>query len=318
MIRQSIEGVDYIHDMVSITYELTYACDKSCSYCYNPQPRFAGANLATKDKIWEKIMSVERPLQVLLLGGETTLHKHVDHYWNSYVEKFKDDTTKTMALYTHGNNKTEVYERFIGGKEHSFLGFSYHPGQTDEDLYFKNMETVRKNGVNVVSCQVLDENKENWAYNREILKRVKELGGTTQLELCVTSENSRNTDVREVYDYFGEYMFRCYKIKNLHFNGPTVNTTILRDDYNLEFPNGLSSVKKTCWNKVFKIDVNGKMMYECEMGKDTHSVDLAQDLDAFDDFIKLRGVTCTQVCPGIASTFNEKLFYADSIGEIKG
>lgn len=313
MIKQTIVGEDYIHDLISVTFEVTYACDKKCSYCYNPIPRFNGAKDDVKNAVWQKLMSIKTPLQILLLGGETTFYKHTVDYWNEYVTTYMDDPTHSINLYTHGNNKPEVYEKFIGGKKHAYLGFSYHPGQTDEELYFKNIELVRKNGVNVVVCLVTSNDKTEWPHAKSILERVTELGCQTQIEFCVKTDNSRDATA-DAYDYFDEYLYQCYKIKELHFTGDE-NLVIYRDHYNREFVNGLSNVKKLCKNRTFSIDPNCRLTYECKVGG--IGLDLSRNLDRFEEFIAPRHVNCTQQCPSIVATLNEKVFFAKTIAEIK-
>lgn len=299
--------------MISVTFEVTYACDKKCSYCYNPIPRFNGAKDHHKDAVWSKIMSIKSPLQVLLLGGETTLYKHTIDYWNEFVTTYADDDTHSINLYTHGNNKPEVYDQLKAGKSKAFVGFSYHPGQTDEELYFKNIELVRSKGINVVVCVVTSTDKSTWPNTKRILERVTQLECLTQIEFCVTTDNTRDATV-DAYEYFREHLYQCYKIKELHFTGDET-LTILRDDYNREFVNGLSDVKKLCKNRTFSIDPNCILTYECRVGG--AAVDLKTHMHKFDEFIAPRFVDCTQNCPSIVATLNEKVFFAKTIAEIK-
>ena len=314
MIRQTITGTDYIHDLISITYEVTYACNFKCEYCYNPIPRYNGAKTDQKDAVWKKLMEVEGPLQIIMLGGETTYYKKAVNYWNEYVTTFKDDETKSINLYTHGNNTPEVYSEFLGGKDNAYLGFSYHPGQTNEELYFKNIELVRNNDVNVVVCLVTTTDKKDWPKAKEILSKAKALGCQTQIEFCVTTENRRNATA-DAYEYFEEFLYRCYKINKLHFKSSKEDLTLCRDDYNLMFVNGLNDTKKLCTNRTFKISPELYMRYECDVNGE--QVELAENIDAFDEFIKKKTVTCEQFCTGIAATLNEKVFLADTIKDIR-
>lgn len=314
MIKQTISGEPYVHELISITFELTYACDKKCSYCYNPIPRYNGVKTNIKDEIWQKIMSIETPLQVLLLGGETTFFKHTSEYWNEYCTKYMTDTTKHINLYTHGNNKPEEYDKYVGGKRHAFFGFSYHPGQTDEDLYFENIKRMRARDVNIVVCLVISADKSTWTEGKEILRKVTELGCRTQIEFCVTSDNLRDATA-DAYEFFDAYLYKCYKIKELIFEGDEA-LRLPRDHYNRDFVAGLSDIKKFCKNRVYKITADGIMKFECDLGG--QRVDLKQDINAFDRFILPKTVTCEQRCTGIASTLNEKVFFAKTIDEIRG
>lgn len=314
MIKQRPLGKPFIDDMVSITYEVTYLCDKRCSYCYNPKQRCEGASTEVKDRIWNKIMSLDRPLQVLLLGGETTMFEHSIDYWNEYVEKYKDDETKYMTFFTHGNNKPEVYQRFKGGKLHAHVGMSYHAGQTDYELWISNIKILLGNNVPVVVCMVISEDKEHWAEKLKVLEEVAELGCRTDVCFEVSPVENTQQVPPETFDYFYVYFFRCIKIWELEFSGDE-ELTIRRDYYFQHFPRGLSEVKKMCKNKVFKIEPNGNLVLEC--GQAPHVLNLNINLHDMEKFLDGCTVMCNKPCTGIASTMNVKHFFTDKIEDIK-
>lgn len=314
MIKQTMSGDSYIHDMVSIEFEMLYTCDKACSYCYNPIPRYFGAKTDAKEQVWKKIMGVEGPLQVILLGGESTFFKPVFSWWNEYCAKYKDDESKHLIIYTHGNNKPEVYDKFIEkGNKRCYLGFSYHPGQTDEDLYFYNIERLRNRGVNIVVCQVITDDTSTWEHNWNILKRVKDLGCDTQIEFFVSKETGKRGGLVEAQEYFSDFVYQDCHVQDLHFTG-NEELNILRSEYNAYFPKGLSNVHKICRNRTYLIDANCRLKYECQVNG--LGVDLVNDIDGFDDFIKPKGISCKQECPSSAAVLNDKTFFANSIEEI--
>lgn len=306
MITMKPIGKPFIHDLVSITFETTYLCDKKCSYCYNPIPRFQGASEEAKDKVWNQIMSIKTPLQVLMLGGETTFYEKSIDYFNEFSTKYMNDTTKHMVFFTHGNNKPEVYQRFVGGKKHSTVSFSYHGDQTDLDLWFSNMKILLNNNVRVVTCLLVTENTD-WEETRQILQKVKSLGADTQVDIEIQGNDQIYNE--EAMAYFDEYLYKCFKITELEFRGSD-NLNIPRDDYFQYFPKGLSA-NKVCYNKVYRITPNLDLEFECGVGN-KHSL-LEHDLECL---IRTHGTMCKQQCTGIASTLNTKQIFATNVKEI--
>lgn len=305
------EGKDYINDLKIITFEVTYACDKHCSYCYNPIPRYNGTCTATKDAIWKSIMDIESAKHIIMLGGETTFFENSIKYYNEYNDTYLLDDTRHMIFFTHGNNKPEVYEKFHSGKKTSTIGFSYHNEQTDNELYFSNMKLLLDNSVNVVVCILIkSQDSSDWEEKLEVLKKATALGAKTQLEIEISNSTFKQDFDSAALEYFDEYVYKCFKVKTLHFG----DVEIKRDEYFKHFPKGLSNSKKMCRNQAFSINPEGILSYECTVGP---KLDLNTDLDKFNDYIKSKFVLCSDVCTGITSTINQKTFFESDIEKIK-
>lgn len=317
MIEYSRTGKDYLDDLTVITFEPTYLCDKKCPYCYNPIPRSSGATTELKDNVWKKIMNIDSPKHIIMLGGETTFFENSINYFNEFSTKYMNDNSYHMTYFTHGNNKPEVYQKFIGGKKTAAVGFSYHNEQTDLILWLDNMKLLIKNNVQVVVCILIQSNyKGDWEEKKNILETVTKLGAKTQLEIEISNTSYQQNVDKEAFEYFHEYVYRCFKIKELVFKNISTGEVeiLLRDDYFKHFPQGLSASKKMCKNQSFRITPDMKLSFECHL---TPPIDLTTDLEEFENYIKFKYTLCKKVCTGISSTLNNKKFFESNLDIIK-
>lgn len=317
MLKHQVSGLDYISELVSITFEVTYACDKSCSYCYNPLPRRNGIKDANKKRILDELMNIDSPLQVLILGGEPTLYSPSIDFFNDFSTKYNGDEKKHITYFTHGNNKSEFYERFKGGNHLSSVSMSFHLGQTDERLWFENMAILKKNNVNVVVCFLIQQDISQWGYCVEILNKAISMGCETDVSVEIDSNDASTNIINGYLDIFEQYKYKCFKIKNISIvkKGEKI-VEFCRNEYYDIFPNGYSNIEKMCRNQVFSITPYGILGRECGVGE---GIDISESPSLIHKYIKDDQLLCKSKCTGLASTLNEKVFLnAHNIKAIKG
>ncbi len=311
MITQYVNHPSEWDDMISLTLEVTYLCDKKCSYCYNPAKRYDGTN---KTKLWNEVLKIKKPLKVILLGGETTFYKDSINWFNEYSEKYKNDKSKRLVFFTHGNNTKEVYNKFIGGNDRCAVGMSYHNEQTNLELYMDNVRLLRNNNVTVVVCMIVTEDKVDWEHKRNILKEVKELGCKTDICIEVNKDDCSVNCNKEYADYFKDYIYKCIVANNLIFkNKKNILLDINRNEYYLYFPNGLNKSKKICTVRNYKVNPNNFLNTECGNGTELNLNDNESKLHSYMN----QQLVCDARCTGISDTLNTKRFMsADTLEDI--
>ncbi len=311
MIKQKVIGIDDINELISCTLEVSFLCDKKCPYCYNPLLRYDGVD---KRPIWNELMNVKGPLQILMLGGETTLYKESINFFNEFSLKYNNDLSKHLVYFTHGNNNPNVYKKFIGyNNDQIYMSFSYHGSETDNNLWFKNLQIVLSNNIKVVCCLLVSNNTSNWKEYKDILLKARKLGCETDINIEVNKNNIQKGNV-EYYEYFKEFIYNKKTISDIVFSKNNINIKqIKRSDYFKNFPFGLSSIKKLCFNRVFKIDPNGILTAECGEGV---KIDLSNNPNLLHNHMKQTAITCNSTCTGIANTLNTKLFFTKDITKI--
>ncbi len=109
--------------MPNITLEITHSCNLSCSFCYIPENKSLTANLEILEKLPKKIKNV------LITGGEPTLHKNFEQFWKKAY---------TSAKFTHISTNGILLEKYIN----LFKDFSPKSIQISSHLY--NLSTIIK------------------------------------------------------------------------------------------------------------------------------------------------------------------------------
>jgi hypothetical protein len=132
-------------------WDINTICDKNCFYCYARQ-QLKWNELSSKitlDKILEQLKLINKPLEVILLGGEPSMHPL---YFYVLRELDKIENLKCSAVLSNCGKMVNYkwIDRHAQFKKFWF-NFSFHPSETDDiDEYNKKILYAKKQGYNVL------------------------------------------------------------------------------------------------------------------------------------------------------------------------
>jgi len=298
---QKVKKYKNFDKLISLTFEVTYACDKNCFYCCQPKTK---TDTKVINDIWKIILKIDMPLHLIIIGGEPTLIPESIDYFNEYYLKYKETDDKFCTYFTHGNSKN--YDKFISTNNNKkfTISINYHYEETDYDLFMENIKLLRNKKINVAVCllwydAITDENIQKM---KNVLITAKSLGCETHVEFEFDySKNSFNENIKK-YPEIMELRKKCYKYGSIEISNKskTINYTS-RDEF-LNKVKYISNLPKICSNQFFYISPDGKIKYDCDFvnEKNVFEIDINKYLRS--------DVYCTSTCVGYSSACNDKIF----------
>jgi len=312
-IQTVIKKDDFKDLKYTFIFETTYSCDKKCPYCYNPKERLEGESYLNKIKVFNEILKIKEKFQIIVLGGEPSQFEGTIHFYNLFGKKYGDIPGYRFIIFSHGNAPSSFYNQFNGYSNNIIL-FSWHEEETDEELFFKNMNILKNNGVKFGVCLNVGLNKRDWEKKLTILKKVKSMGGVTQIEPIFINE--KKYFFKEMREYFKDFFYECVKYDNVEITSKNGSEKISFEfnDYEL-LPQGIEGPKK-CYNKQFLIDPFLNLSPECNFFPDL-KINLSNDPKKIHTYIKNQVIECNFNCLSKSNVLNKKEIQDKSFRKIK-
>ena len=294
-------------------FEVTYLCDKKCPYCYNSKDRMIGASYFDKLRVFNEILNLKDKFQIIILGGEPSKFEGTIKFYHLFGKKYGEIPGYRFIIFSHGNADPNFYKQFRPYKNNNIL-FSWHEDQTDEDLFFRNMEILKNNGVRFGTCINIGLNKKDWEKKLKILERVKKMGGMTQIEPIFIK--NKKYFFKEMREYFKEYFYKCVKYNNIKIQSEDKSEILKFDfnDYEL-LPQGIEGPKK-CYNKQFLIDPFLNLSPECNFFPEL-KINLKNNPKKLYNYIRNQIISCNFNCLSKSNVFNKKELTEESFNKIK-
>lgn len=101
-----MKKIDKDNTILFCQYEVTYACQSKCPFCYNPQRSYSLPSYNVVNRIVEKIKKYEIP-HVQLTGGEVTLLP----FLNEIIENLSE--ISAVSIVTNGLKKVKLSESLM-------------------------------------------------------------------------------------------------------------------------------------------------------------------------------------------------------------
>jgi len=116
---------------LSVGVDLTYRCNMSCTYCYNPLRSLADMDLSYFEEVCRRL---PRPVQFKFLGGEPTLHPDFMKFILA-ARRLKHEVT----ILSNGRRYTDpTFVKALADLDARFiLGVSLDGGSSRDDVYFQ-------------------------------------------------------------------------------------------------------------------------------------------------------------------------------------
>lgn len=160
-------------DKLVVHWQVSKFCEKSCHYCtaydfmqtikkdkailHHPQDKI---NL--DNHIAELLPQVVTNGNILLFGGEPTLHPKGIDYFNSLCYNTSDNPNVAIFLVTHGDidlDKIESVDTY--GKPEHIVSISYHYYQVDFNKWLEKVKLWNKK-TNVLVSAIIPRSKKVW------------------------------------------------------------------------------------------------------------------------------------------------------------
>lgn len=124
---------------LSISWELVTHCQFSCSYCYfNPYESDINYSEVMK-MVFLKLKNVEEPVEIILLGGEPTLHPD---FYEIIKTLYLMDQVKKIEVITNFQPPAEFWTPLIPYKNKMELSLSYHV-EYSQNNFFNKIEKIK-------------------------------------------------------------------------------------------------------------------------------------------------------------------------------
>ena len=160
--RQEIAPMPYVpcrmeypveeNPFLSLGVDLTYRCNMSCTYCYNPIRSLADMELSYFEEVCRRL---PRPVQFKFLGGEPTLHPDFMGFIRA-ARRRKHEVT----ILSNGRRYTDpVFVRALADlnlEARFILGLSLDGGATRDDVYHR-INNAHCLGWKMTALETLDK-----------------------------------------------------------------------------------------------------------------------------------------------------------------
>jgi hypothetical protein len=164
-----------------VHWQVSKFCEKSCHYCtaydfmktikkddsilHHPKSK-----IELDDHIAELLPEVVTNGNILLFGGEPTLHPKGIDYFNSLCYNTKDNPDVAVFLVTHGDIDVDKIERLdTHGKPENIVSISYHYYQVNFYEWLEKVKLFNKKS-NVLVSAIIPRSKTVWDdFERNIL-----------------------------------------------------------------------------------------------------------------------------------------------------
>jgi len=169
------------------------------------------------------------------------------------------------------------------------------------DLFYKNLEILKNNNINFGTCLIAGINKSEWEDKKNILKKIRSMGGFTQIDQIIIRTKKHFS--KDFYNYFHDYMYKCFILEYFYFK---TGNKITKFDYNdfEKFEKGIQG-NKLCFVKQLNIDPFLNVYPECGFFNN-QSLSLLENniLKIFNNF---KTIQCSYDCLSKGNLINKKL-----------
>jgi MoaA/NifB/PqqE/SkfB family radical SAM enzyme len=284
-------------------WDIITMCNYNCEYCYARANKGTWSKISSSDiinKVINQFREIEHPMDIILLGGEPTLHPK---YFKILEELDNIENIISIRILSNGNfGNEEKAKKFID--KHSFLKtkfsflLTYHVNEVNKKEFFNIIKYIKDKYYLEVNL-LFDENTID--ENLNILKELDYLNIKFRPSLIFNGENFKiiEEEKLKIFHEKIEKMIKTFKFDNeLKFikeNGDFE----LHNDFTL-YLNGFKGFKNwKCYMSEYFIDVNSSYIYEfCTNKKvDTNYINNNQYLICPLEYC---------ICPGKISLLKEK------------
>lgn len=236
-------------------------CNYACSYCctadgqnnqFNKNP-----NPSIHKLVLTKLKKIKDPFLLMLVGGEPTLHPHIDEiiYEAAKIENCE------LQIYTNLSRSLQFHADLLDNHDNLQMTASYHPEYHNLEFVEKAIALKDKKFA-IHIC--LSDQKEDWDKTRWMINTLTDAGLTVYFQ-HLYSANERDINYsQEFYDTFGEeYSTQAieenFTATYYYANGNTQTLTPSEI-----YEQRLDSFKGwKCRAQMFNIDINGDIYNYC-------------------------------------------------------
>lgn len=122
--------------VLTVVVNLLDICNYDCVYCYNKRPRTKKALDANAlcQFILQLKQYCKKKIELLILGGEPTLHKDLDQICKNLAT---EDNSICCRIFSNFSASIEYYIKLFQ-LENTAFNFTYHYNKADAHIYFVN------------------------------------------------------------------------------------------------------------------------------------------------------------------------------------
>lgn len=236
-------------------------CNYACSYCctwdaqkdkFNKNP-----NPSLHKLVIARLKKIQDPFMLMLVGGEPTLHPHLDEILTSLA----DIPMCEAEIYTNLSRSLKFYEDILDNHSNLHITASYHPEYHNQEFIDKSIALKDRNyAINI--C--LSDDPKDWPHTRKMIDALND-GGVKVWYQRLYSANDREINyTKEFYEMFGEEYANITKSENFehqfYYSDGTEQTLtpleVLEKDLN-KFKGW------SCRTQMFNIDIEGNFLNYC-------------------------------------------------------
>ena len=296
-------------DRVVVHWQVSKFCEKDCHYCtaYNFKisvnkgknvVSYTDERIALDDKIAELLPQVVKKGNILLFGGEPTLHPKGIEYFNELCRVTRDNPDVTIFLVTHGDIEEEKIRAInTHGKKEHIISISYHYYQVNFPLWLEKVKLFHKNN-NVIASAIIPRRRIVWKQFEQNMRVLLDSGIPTELK-------SELDNLTNAPDHIGLQRFRDMYYEAANTRGEFLNSYYVNELYleegnrkevvpDVEVLNDIPLMpgKSICNNRQFAITEN-VFKFSCDEGG---QLILTQDTTAEQllEFVGKNTITCTK------------------------
>jgi len=240
-------------------------CNYACSYCctmnaqhnkFNKNP-----NPSLHKLVLARLKKIQDPFLLMLVGGEPTLHPHIDEIISSLAEIPMCEA----EVHTNLSRGLKFYENLFDNHSNLHIKASYHPEYHNQEFIDKSIALKDKNYAVHIN---LSDNPDDWPKTREMINALKQ-GGVKVYYQKLYSANEREINYsQEFYDNFGKEYADMAGNDNwnhkFYYSDGSVQTLTPLEVYEKE----LNKFKGwSCRTQMFNIDIEGNFLNYCTLDK---------------------------------------------------
>lgn len=253
----SQQGIDHLNERIYIQWDITTICQLDCSYCnaksqYKNNWQVPGI-LKKQLQVIDELEKSTLPVFLVLLGGEPTLHHHIDKLINEISTRILKHKDSRLIITTNGLTKSEFFQNQPLSNGKIYYLWSWHAEYMNIDsfnLFYKNIKIIEKKGYKGKINLMLHPAKKYWDFTKECYYKLATLENISLHPQFIYFGNGNDTNYS---DDFYEYFNFLTSSERKEFEYKTKNEILLFSDYDI-FKNNFNEFKGwKCWHNNFKI-----------------------------------------------------------------
>lgn len=244
-------------------WHLTNWCNYKCSYCmvYGDITNDFTKDAHTKDyKLTiSKLKLIDRPWNICLTGGETTLHPQI---FEIVSELVKIPTLTNVWLFTNLSRSVKFYEQLKSiNSDKIVLYASYHPEYHTDNFLEKCIEISKDMRFSVHVS--LSDKHETWSTTESVITELRNNKIDCRLNLLSPTQYWTPNYTEEFYKIFYPYLeSEPTEVNEIPCVFDDGTKKIMRDyDISLQGLNNFHGYK--CVSGTFQIGIDGKITNTC-------------------------------------------------------